>query len=158
MKIVHIFLMSSNLYVRATGGSPSRRNVSFFPARTRCWCPPGERKISDQLLRYSFLYRADCARDLGDCAEAIEYYDKAAGRFPEHHSSMTALIEIVNCYKSLGDENRARTAHRRALTRLKKLDDDAFREPDALMDREAWERWLQNMPVDDTRPEIGLGQ
>ena len=62
---------------------------------------------------------------------------------------MTALIQIVNCYVSLGDTNRARTAHRRALVRLNKLPDEAFEEPDALLDRAAWEQWLKNMPVDD---------
>ena len=102
-----------------------------------------------QILRYAYLYRADCAYDLDRYAEAVEYYDQVAGRFAQHHSSMTALIKIVNCYVSLGDTNRARTAHRRALVRLNKLPDEAFEEPDALLDRDAWERWLKNMPVDD---------
>ena len=102
-----------------------------------------------QILRYAYLYRADCAYDLDRYAEAVEYYDQVAGRFAQHHSSMTALIKIVNCYVSLGDTNRARTAHRRALVRLNKLPDEAFEEPDALLDRAAWEQWLKNMPVDD---------
>ncbi len=104
---------------------------------------------AQQILRYAYLYRADCAFDLGRDAEAVEYYDQVAGRFAQHHSSMTALIQIVNCYVNLGDTNRARTAHRRALVRLNKLPDEAFEEPDALLDRDAWERWLKNMPVDD---------
>ncbi len=119
--------------------------------------PPGQRQISDQLLRYAYLYRADCAFELGRFAEAVEHYDKVAGRFPKHHSSMTALIQIVNCYTSLGDDNRARTAHRRALTRLKKLPDEAFEAPDALLDRSAWERWLENMPVDTTSTASASG-
>ncbi len=119
--------------------------------------PTGQRKISDQLLRYSYLYRADSAFELGEFAEAVEYYDKVAGRFPTHHSSMTALIQIVNCYSNLGDVGRARTAHRRALTRLKKLPDEAFEAPDALLDRNAWERWLENMPVDNTKTAAATG-
>ncbi len=107
---------------------------------------------ADQILRYAYLYRADSAFDLGHYAEAVEYYDQVASRFAQHHSSMTALIKIVSCYKRLGDDNRARTAHRRALVRLKKLPDDAFDAPDALYDRPAWEEWLKNMPVDTPTP------
>ncbi len=64
---------------------------------------------------------------------------------------MTALIQIVNCYAALGDRNRQRTAHARALVRLKKLPDEAFDEDDSLLDRDAWERWLQNMPAGDAQ-------
>jgi len=103
--------------------------------------------VDEQILRYAYLYRADCAFELGRYAEAVEYYDEVAGRFTRHHSSMTALIQIVNCYSKLGDVNRARTSHRRALLRLKKLPDEAFEAPDVLLDRDAWERWLQNMPA-----------
>jgi tetratricopeptide (TPR) repeat protein len=104
---------------------------------------------AQQVLRYAYLYRADCAFDLGRYAEAVEYYDQVASRFTRHHSSMTALIQIVNCYSNLGDDNRARTAHTRALVRLKKLPDEAFNQDDSLLDRDAWERWLQNMPAGD---------
>ena len=68
---------------------------------------------------------------------------------------MTALIQIVNCYVNLGDYKRAETAHRRALVRLKKLPDEAFDAEDALLDRDAWERWLQNMPVDTSTIAAG---
>ena len=58
---------------------------------------------------------------------------------------MTALIQIVNCYSNLGDTDRARAAHRRALLRLEELPDEAFEAPDALLDRPAWERWLNRL-------------
>ena len=98
----------------------------------------------------TYLYRAESAYDLGRYAEAVEYFDQVAGRFAQHHSSMTALIQIVNCYVNLGDTIRARTAHHRALVRLNKLPDEAFDAEDALLDRKAWEQWLKNIPVDDT--------
>jgi tetratricopeptide (TPR) repeat protein len=103
-----------------------------------------------QILRYAYLYRAESAYELERYAEAVEYFDQVAGRFAQHHSSMTALIQIVNCYVKLGDTNRARTAHNRALVRLNKLSDEAFDVEDALLDRKAWEQWLKNIPVDDT--------
>lgn len=110
---------------------------------------------AEQILRYAYLYRADSAFDLGRYAEAVEYYDQVASRFAQHHSSMTALIQIVNCYVNLGDDTRAMTAHRRALIRLKKLPDEAFETPDALFDRPAWERWLQNMPLEISTAAAG---
>ena len=103
--------------------------------------------VSEQILRYAYLYRADCALELDRYAEAIEYYDRVVGRFTRHHSSMVALIQIVNCYSRLGDATRARTAHRRAMLRLNTLPDEAFEASDAILDRGAWEQWLQNMPV-----------
>jgi tetratricopeptide (TPR) repeat protein len=111
---------------------------------------PAQRRLSDQLHRYACLYQADCAFELGLYAEAVDRYDEVATRFPRHHTSMTALIQIVNCYSNLGDTPRAQTAHRRALLRLEALPDEAFEASDALLDRAAWERWLKNMPVGQT--------
>lgn len=103
------------------------------------------------LMRSAYLHRADCAFHLGEYERAIPLYEEAARRFSEHHSSMHALIQIVNCHAALGDEASAAAAHRRALVRLRQLRDDAFDAPDALMDRQAWERWLENAPVEPTR-------
>jgi tetratricopeptide (TPR) repeat protein len=111
---------------------------------------PPERRVPQRLVRYACLYQADCAFELGLYSEAILRYDQVAGRFPRHHTSMTALIQIVNCYSNLGDEARARGAHQRAMLRLDELPDEAFEAPDALLDRAAWERWLKNMPVGQT--------
>lgn len=105
-------------------------------------------RSAEQIVRYACLYRADCVFELELYTQAVELYDQFASRFSKHHSSMTALIQIVNCYSNLGDVNRARTAHRRALVRLKELPDEAFRDPDALLDRAAWERWLANIPIE----------
>ncbi len=111
----------------------------------------GKRGITEQMLRHAFLYRADCAFELGMYPQAIAFYDDYAGRYSQHHSSMTALIQIVNCYSNLGDMGRADTAHRRAIARLGELPEEAFKVPDALLDRPAWERWLKNMPVGETQ-------
>lgn len=99
------------------------------------------------LLRSAALNRADCAYHLGELEHAIELYDQMARRYPDHPASMHALVQIVNAYSELGDAERARMAHRRALARLRQLRDEAFEARDVLMDREAWERWLRNAPV-----------
>ncbi len=111
--------------------------------------------VPQPLLRYSYLYRAECAFSMGAYEDAASWYDRAATRFPDHHSSMTALIQIVNCYHSLGDAGRAGAAHCRALARLRSLPDAAFDAPDALMDRAAWERWLDNMPLETAAASKG---
>jgi tetratricopeptide (TPR) repeat protein len=113
--------------------------------------PAAGDRLSEQAFRYACLYQADCAFELGLYSEAVDRYDEVATRFPRHHTSMTALIQIVNCYSNLGDAARARAAHRRAMLRLDELPDEAFEASDALLDRTAWERWLKNMPVGQKR-------
>ncbi len=112
-------------------------------------------KITDRRLRrdelqnqrYAHLYRADCAFDLGDYEAAIDLYGVAARKYHNHYASMTALIQIVACHHALGQTDKARVAHARALMRLRQLPEGAFQEPDALFDREAWRRWLETTPA-----------
>lgn len=96
--------------------------------------------------RRAYLYRADCAFQLHDYERAISMYDDASRRYADQHSSLIALVQIVNCYYAMNDPQRAHTAEQRARVRLKQLPDDAFKATDALMDRDAWERWLQHSP------------
>ena len=108
----------------------------------------GDNQDSTQgdLVRRATLYRADCAFNLEHYEQAVELYDHAARQYSAHHCSMYALVQIVNCYSAMGDADRASAAHHRALVRLRQLPDSAFEASDALMDRTAWERWLENSP------------
>ncbi|TVQ54602.1 MAG: tetratricopeptide repeat protein [Phycisphaerales bacterium] len=116
--------------------------------------------LDEDLLRSSHLLRAEAAFELGLFDQAIRWYDLTVRRYPDHHVSMHALIQVVNAYMAMGDRDRAQTAHKRALTHLQQLRDEAFDAPDALLDRAAWEQWLRNTPVaartaraGDQRPE-----
>jgi tetratricopeptide (TPR) repeat protein len=100
------------------------------------------------------LYRADCAYELDRYEAAAALYDQAARRFGDHHSSMHALVQIINCYERLGDTRAADIAHRNALLRLQQLPDEAFSDPDVLMDRGAWEQWLRARPVGLAQGEV----
>jgi tetratricopeptide (TPR) repeat protein len=102
------------------------------------------------LLRRAHLYRADCAFHLGLYDVAIEHYDRASRQYSTHASSMYALVQIVNCYTLMDDAERAAAAHRRALVRLRQLPESAFDSSEALMDRTAWEQWLDHSPVGGT--------
>ena len=106
-----------------------------------------QNRLERDMLRRAYLYRGDCAFQIGDFELAIQLYDYSARKYRVHHSSMYALVQIVNSYNELGMKERAQTAHRRALVRLEQLPDEIFSAPDSLMDREAWERWLENSPV-----------
>ncbi|MHC5113497.1 MAG: tetratricopeptide repeat protein [Planctomycetota bacterium] len=98
-------------------------------------------------LRNAMFYRADCAFALGQFELAAQFYDQVARRYSDHHSSMHALVQIINAYEKLGRPKDAEIAHHNAMTRLRQLPDDAFEDPAALMDRSAWEQWLRNRPL-----------
>jgi len=104
-------------------------------------------RLQQTYLRNAYLYRADCAYHLGMFEHAIELYDHAARKYSDHRASMTALIQIVNCYHQMGDTDRARAAHNRALVRLRQLPDASFDDPTSVLDRQAWEQWLRNSPL-----------
>ncbi len=82
-------------------------------------------------------------RAFEDC---IALYEAVERKFPEHPSTMVALIQIVNACDQLGDQQRAETAHRRAQLRLAQLPDAAFFGGAGILSRESWETWLRNHP------------
>ena len=103
--------------------------------------------LQQDYLRSAYLYRAGCAFDLNRFDQAIEMYDQAARKYATHHTSISALVQIVNCYEKLGDKSRAAAAHTRALLRLQQMAPETFDAPDSAMDRRAWEAWLRNIPL-----------
>ena len=102
--------------------------------------------LARDMVREAHLSRAHCAYDLGQFEDAIPLYEAVDRKYPEHASSMVALIQIVNCCDALGDATRAETAHRRAQLRLARLPDDAFLAGGGILARESWEQWLRNHP------------
>lgn len=94
-------------------------------------------------LRNTIFYRADCAYDLGQFDDAIKFYDAAAQRYASDPASLVAMVQIVNCYASLGKWREARTAHERARARLKELPEGSWQAAAVPMDRRHWERWLE---------------
>jgi len=110
--------------------------------------PLDRRSVTAQrTLRLASLYRADIAFERTAYVEAIELYDGVAREFRDHPASIHALIQIVNCYAALGNEAEKIAAHERAVFRLDQMPDGAFDQPDALLNRAAWENWLRNLPV-----------
>ena len=93
-------------------------------------------------LRNSHFYLGDCAFDLGQFSEAIDYYDRAKSSYSNDPVVLVALIQIVNAYLELGDTASARTANDRAKAYYQTLPDEAFDDPNLPMSRREWESWL----------------
>lgn len=125
---------------------------------------------SDELsMRNAMLYRADCAYELGKhfsneptlsgqyFTEAIKLYDTAARRYPDDPASLVAMVQIVNCHVQLGNSQHARTAQRKARSRLDELTDAQLESSEMPMSRGHWEEWLDSttyldrMAAADTR-------
>ena len=102
--------------------------------------PLGELESLYQKLAH--FYRADCAYELGEYAEAIRMYEAAAFRYQDDPSALGAYVQIVNANCQLGKMDEARTANERARWILKRMPDDAFKDGQFTMPRQYWEKWL----------------
>jgi tetratricopeptide (TPR) repeat protein len=93
-------------------------------------------------LRNAHFYLGDCAFDLGEYEQAINYYDRARDRYGEDPASLVAMVQIVNAYIQTGQIGRARTANERAKRFYAMMPDEVWDDPNLPMDRDDWERWL----------------
>jgi tetratricopeptide (TPR) repeat protein len=93
--------------------------------------------------KLSHFYRADCAYDLSNYAEAIQLYETAAFRYQDDPSALSAYVQIVNSYYSLGRLDEARTANERAKVLLKKMPANAFADGSFSMPKAYWQDWLK---------------
>ena len=134
-----------------------RASDLFETARTQLMDrdPRARSRQDEVIVRNALLFRADCTYDLAQLIredeperaeelfkQAIRRYDTAAQRYADEPASLSAMIQVVNCYIALGDHEAARIAHQRARSRLDQLPDEAFETDASPMDRTHWERWL----------------
>ena len=104
--------------------------------------PRAMTELQTVYLRNAHFYLGDCAFDLGQYSEAINYYDKAKSRYSGDPVVLVALIQTVNAYIALGDLVSARTANDRAKAPFKTLPDEVWDDPNLPMSRREWESWL----------------
>jgi len=95
-------------------------------------------------LRNAYFYLGDCAFDLGEYDDAIQYYDRARDRYVTDPASLVAMVQIVNAYIATGQLGRARTANERARRFYETIPDEVWDDPNLPMDRKDWERWLNS--------------
>ena len=84
----------------------------------------GHRKLSaleEEMLRASYMDRAECYFSSGDFAMAIKLYDMAATRFSQNVTAADAYVQIVNSYASLNQPADARAAAERGWWVVKRI-------------------------------------
>jgi tetratricopeptide (TPR) repeat protein len=121
-----------------------RRASGLFDQAVEYYRQSGVTAEQDKLyLKLSYFYRADCAYDLGDYAEAIRLYGAAAFRYQDDVSSLTAYVQIVNANVALGKVDEAKAANERAKWMLRRMPGNAFENGSFLGSRTYWEQWLK---------------
>jgi tetratricopeptide (TPR) repeat protein len=93
--------------------------------------------------KLGYLYRADCAYDLGQYQIAIQLYEEAAFRYQSDPSALAAYVQIVNAYCALGKPAEAKTANERAKWLLRRMPPEAFDNGGFTMPKKYWEDWLK---------------
>lgn len=113
--------------------------INQFEARNPKTLSP----LETTFFRNAYFYRGDCSYDMGRWDDAITLYDLAARKWESHPASLVALVQIVNAYCEQGAMQEARAANDRARYQLKRIPDDAFKDPSMPMGRKHWEDWLR---------------
>ncbi len=119
------------------------QTVSDFESR-----PPNELAARDRVyLRHARLYRADCHFELGEYAEALAHYERAAWIYKGTTTALGAYVQIINCHVFMGSGADADAALRRALYLVDTMSDQTFADGVGLETRDDWRdyfKWVQN--------------
>ena len=102
--------------------------------------------IEQRYLKYSYLYRGDCAFDLGGYPRALALYQEAARRFRQDPVCLSAYVQILNCHQRLGRDAEARATVERVRWLLKSIPADRFEGTSGGQDAAGWGRffdWLE---------------
>ncbi len=105
--------------------------------------PEGTLTPTEELyLKYGYLYRADCAFDLGQYERARSLYEEACRRFRRDPVSLPAYVQILNCYQRLGNDAEARATVRRVKWLLKSIPEQRFAGALGGQDRAYWQSFF----------------
>ncbi|HLJ12319.1 MAG TPA: tetratricopeptide repeat protein, partial [Planctomycetaceae bacterium] len=95
------------------------------------------------MLRNCFFEIANCHFLLGRYEAAIAAYSTSAGRYQQEADSLTAYVQIANCYDRMQKPAEALSTLAQAQLILKQLPEEAFFGGQASMSRDDWLRWLE---------------
>jgi tetratricopeptide (TPR) repeat protein len=110
--------------------------------------------LDADMLRDAFVGRADAVFDLGRHELCIPMYEEIERRYRSEATSLDALVRLDECWSALGDDAKARKAHRRAELRLQQLPEEAFGFPASRFDRDSWQVWLERRPMRSIRAGV----
>lgn len=100
-------------------------------------------RVGRALMRNCYTDTAHCYFSLGQYEEAIIAYGNSAARYQQDSDSLTAYLQIANCYDRMQKPAEALSTLAQANLILKQLPDDAFPNNAGGMSREDWQRWLE---------------
>ncbi|TWT42329.1 Tetratricopeptide repeat protein [Phycisphaerae bacterium RAS1] len=95
--------------------------------------------------RLALLYRADCLFEINtpeSLHQSLELYRRAAARYEQEPTALTAQVQIANIHLRNGDRTAAARALERARWLLRGMPSPALAEGRDGADRAAWERYL----------------
>jgi tetratricopeptide (TPR) repeat protein len=82
--------------------------------------------IEQLYLKYSHLYEADCAFDQTQYERAVGLYERVCRRFRRDPISLSAYVQILNCYQRTGRDGEARAVLQRIGWLLKTIPAERF--------------------------------
>jgi tetratricopeptide (TPR) repeat protein len=94
------------------------------------------------MLRNCFFEIANCHFLRERYEEAIVAYSSSAGRYQNEPDSLTAYVQIANCFDRLQKPAEAMSTLAQAQLILKQLPDSSFTGAPGTMSRDDWQRWL----------------
>lgn len=94
------------------------------------------------MLRNCFFEIANCHFVREKYEDAIVAYSSSAGRYQNEPDSLTAYVQIANCYDRLQKPAEAMSTLAQAQLILKQLPDASFTGAPGTMSRDDWQRWL----------------
>lgn len=99
-------------------------------------------KFGQTLLQNCYFEIAHTQFKLRRYEQAITAYSSAATKYQSQTETLTAYVQMANCYQRLGKQAEARSMLEQAKVILKHIDDKEFKSPTTNLDRQEWERWL----------------
>ncbi len=100
-------------------------------------------------LRHARMYQADCLFELGEYAEALVQYERAAWIYKGTTTALSAYVQIINCYTFMGRPDDAAAALRRARYLVDTIPDAAFEEQPAVETRADWKSYFDWVATSD---------
>lgn len=98
--------------------------------------------LGKTLLRNCYFEVANTLFSLSRHEDAIEAYSAAASRYQLQSGTLTAYVQIANCYDRLGKRAQAKSMLEQARAILHQIKDEALQSPESNLNREDWERWI----------------
>ncbi len=114
--------------------------------------------VEQVYLRTSYVYRADCAFDTGQFAQAADLYGRVAWRWQNDPIALSAYVQIVRSYLAAGETEAARSALARARWILRKIPDERFGQAPDPRSRAYWTQMFDWVEQSGLLAANGSGQ